>query len=216
MLIDEFDERHAGEQPWVMRAFLALCVIATGVAILRPEWGDRLSGLAPREHAWQPWTAPFLHGWPEVPRWLHLVVNVFLMVRIGPYAERLLGSVRFLGLCVVSLGAGAAAIHFTDGTNGAAVVMWSWCAPLLVALVVARRLDPSAPEGPVYKDIRWVLMLFLVLVPLLMTAIPFAYGYRGNPFPVFLDGNRYHGIALAVGLVYVGLQAGWLGRRLQS
>lgn len=216
MLIDEFDERHAGEEPWIMRVFLVLCVIATGLAIWRPEIGERLSGLAPREHPWQPWTAPFLHGWPEVPRWLHLVVNGFLMLRIGPYAERLLGSARFLGLCVVSLAAGAAAIHLTDGANGAAVVMWSWCAPLVVALAIAKRADATAPQGNVYQDMRWVLMLFLVLVPLLMTAIPYAYGYRGNPLPVFLAGNLYHGVALAVGLGYVGAMAGWLARRIRS
>jgi len=213
-LLDRFYDRASGDAVPVTYAYLGLCVAATVAAMARPDLGAMLDGMAPREHPWQPVTAAFLHGWPGLPRWLHLIVNGFLMLRLGPYCERLLGSGRFLLLSVAALAANAAVVARTDGVNGSSLVMWAWGPPLFVALLAARRADPEATEGPIYRDVRWVLILFYAVVIALMAIVPYVYGWRGTLASALARGNLYHLVATVIGTVFAVLLRGWIARRL--
>jgi membrane associated rhomboid family serine protease len=213
-LLDRFYDRASGNAVPVTYAYLGLSVAATVVAMARPDLEAALDGIAPREHAWQPLTAAFLHGWPGVPRWLHLVVNGFLMLRLGPYCERLLGSGRFLLLSVLALAANAAVLTRTDGVNGSSLVMWAWGPPLFFALATARRADPTSPEGPIYRDVQWVLVLFYAVVIVLMAIVPYVYGWRGTLLAALARGNLFHLIATAIGIVFALVLRGWIARRL--
>jgi len=213
-LLDRFYDRASGDAVPVTYVYLGLCVAATVAAMARPDLEAALDGTAPREHVWQPFTAAFLHGWPQIPRWLHLVVSGFLMLRMGPYCERLLGSGRFLLLSVVALGVNAAIVSRTEGVNGSSLVMWAWGPPLFVALFAARRLDPEAPEGPIYRDVRWVLVLFYAILVGMMALVPYVYGWRGSPLAALAHGNLYHLAATVVGAVFALALRGWISRRL--
>lgn len=118
-------------------SFLGLCLLVTVPSLLVPGGYELLGGLAPRTHAWQPFTAAFEHGGPGFPGVIHLGLNAFLIVACGRPCERLLGSGRFLVLGLAALVANAANLfHGVATAVGAAF-----------AMVVARdRPGPGRPE----------------------------------------------------------------------
>ena len=113
-----------------------------------------------RLYLWQPLTANFVHG-----SILHLGVNVFFLVWLGPRVEDLLGSRRFL---VFYLAAGSFAYAFYDlvavvvppqRTTGGA----SAC---ILALLTVHVLAFPRHEVPFFGFVRlplwWILMLFVL------------------------------------------------------
>lgn len=189
-------------------SILCACVLVTLIGALWRPLHDGLSGIAPREHPWQPLTAVFVHGWPGVPAALHLALNAMLILTVGAACERLLGRGRFAALCAASLAANAFAIVLTEGVDGSSLVIWSWGPPLALALGVGRGSEPAHARGPARERLVALLLVMYVGVTGLMAALPYAQGWRGNPLSAFLLGNRYHLIATAVGVA-----AAWAWRR---
>lgn len=196
------------DRPVVTWAFLALCVGVTVPSILFPSLADVFGGIGPRRYPWQVFTAVFEHGWPGFPAAVHLGLNAFLILECGRPCERLLGSGRFLVLGLASVAANAGTQVLTEGVNGSSLVIWAWGPPLLFALVRTR----SDPDGSLERRlgagrerIRGVLILMYLVVTAAMTALPYASGWRGDPFTAFLLGNRYHLVATGVGVVFAQL-----------
>lgn len=192
-------------RPVVTWVFLALCVGVTVPSILFPSLDDVFGGIGPRRYPWQVFTAVFEHGWPGFPAVVHLGLNAFLILECGRPCERLLGSGRFLVLCLASAAANAAAQVLSEGVNGSSLVIWSWGPPLLLALVRLRgapqaSLEPTLGVGR--ERVRGVLILMYLVVTAAMTALPYAAGWRGDPFTAFLRGNRYHLVATGVGALF--------------
>ncbi len=213
-MIEALADRRYNDRPVVTYLFLGLCLAVTLAVLLRPSLHDLLGGIAPRRHAWQPFTAVFMHGWPGVPGPLHLGLNAILILAAGIPTERLLGSGRFLALCLAAAAASAAAVHLTEGVNGSSLVIWSWGPSLYLALRASRAADPSAAEGPTYRRVRGVLVVMYVVVTLGMAGIPYLHGWRGNPVAALALGNRYHLVATAVGVVLGLAWRGHIHRRL--
>jgi len=206
--------------PVVTWTFLALCVGVTVPSMVFPSLYGVFGGIGPggepAVHFWQPFTAVFEHGWPGFPAPIHLALNAFLILECGRPTERLLGSGRFLVLCVASAGANAVAQLLTEGVNGSSLVIWSWGPPLALALVrgsvrargggeerLAARLGSSG------ERLRGVLVVMYVVVTGAMTVLPYAAGWRGDPLSAFVLGNRYHLVATGVGVVFA---LSWRGR----
>jgi len=194
-----FDSRRGG-RPVVSLTFLALCVVVTVASLLFPSLERLLGGIGERRHLWQPFTAVLEHGWPGFPALLHLALNAFLILECGRPCERLLGSGRFLVLCLASAAANAALQVLTEGVNGSSLVIWAWGPPLLVALLWARRRGRGEGDGARTR-IRGVLIVMYVVVTAFMSLLPYASGWRGDPLRAFLLGNRYHLTATAAGVL---------------
>ena len=200
-------------RPVVSYFYLGICVGVTVVGLLSPDIYRQLSGIEPREHAWQSLTAAFVHGWPGFPSWLHLGLNAFLILNAGILCERLLGTWRFLLLSVFSLLANALAIHLTDGVNGSSVVIWSWGPSLFLALRTASTRRQARVAGRPVAEIHGLLLLMYVVIPILMAVIPYMYGWRGNPMEAFLRGNLYHLVATTVGIGFAYLWRAYISER---
>lgn len=191
------DSRRVGT-PVVTWAFLGLCWAVTVPSLAYPSLYGIFGGIEPRAYPWQLFTAVLEHGWPGFPGAVHLLLNTFLVLECGRPCERLLGSARFLGLCLASASANAVAQLYTGGANGSSLVIWSWGPPLFVALLWARR-RANAAEGPGASRIRGALIVMYVVVIAAMGLLPYAGGWRGNPVVALLLGNVYHLVATAVG-----------------
>ncbi|MGD2115508.1 MAG: hypothetical protein PVG07_10670, partial [Acidobacteriota bacterium] len=92
--------------------------------------------------------------------------------------------------------------------NGSSLVIWSWGPPLLLALVRVRNRPDAALEealGAGAERIRGILVILYVVVTAVMTALPYAAGWRGDPVTAFLLGNRYHLVATGVGVLFAFL-----------
>jgi membrane associated rhomboid family serine protease len=113
-----------------------------------------------RLHLWQPLTANFVHG-----NVLHLGVDVFFLVWLGPRVERLLGSWRF---AVFYLAAGVFAYAFYDlaalamppqrTTGGASACVLA----LLTVYVLAFPRSEVPLFGFVRLPVWWILLLFVL------------------------------------------------------
>lgn len=138
-------------------------------------------------------TAPFVHGFGVVSTLPHLAGNLFLLLFVGSAAERLLGTGRFALLTAASLSAYAVIqIAFGLEVNGASVFIWGY-APIFAA---GYRSDGrSTSTGPA----RGVLFLMWVVIPILMTAVPYTFGWSGSLLSAFVVANAFHLSATAVG-----------------
>ncbi|MEZ5063871.1 MAG: hypothetical protein R3B81_04010 [bacterium] len=192
----------------VTRTFELLCVAATGAAMFAPGARAWLSG-SPREQPWQALTAAFVHGTGSLPAWLHLLVYLFLFDRIAAYAERLLGSRAFAGALALGLLANAVLVRFADFPNGSGLFVWLGGPTLWATVRIARRIDPAFREDPGYRDLGWVLILFWVVVPLVLTLTPYVAGWRGSPVTAFAFANLPGFAGTALGFAVAGL--GWRG-----
>lgn len=190
-----FDSRRGG-RPVVSLVFLALCVLVTAGSMVFPSLSSLLGGVGEVRHVWQPFTAVLQHGWPGFPAIVHLGLNAFLILECGRPCERLLGSGRFLALCLASTAANAALQMLTEGVNGSSLVIWAWGPPLFLALRHAR---PEDGDGTARARLRGVLIVMYGIVTVAMGLLPYATGWRGNPLEALLRANQFHLVATAVG-----------------
>lgn len=200
------DSRRSGT-PWVTYGFVTLCYLVTVPALLHPPVGTLLGGLEPRRHAWQPFTAVLVHGWPGFPGVIHLGLNTILMLWCGRPCERLLGAERFATLVLLSVAANGAAQLLLGGVNGSSLVIWAWGPPVLVAMLRARHVDPQVVRSPAWARLRDVLALMYGVIVIAMGALPYLAGWRGNPLMALLMGNQFHLVATGVGAI-----GAWLWR----
>ena len=200
-MIEVIYDRHRSPAPVVTYVFLGLCLSVTLASILYPALYAIVGGFGPRLYPWQIFTSIFEHGMPGIPAFVHLAFNAFIVVEVGVACERLLGRVRFLALTVLAACANAALQYHVGGANGASLVTWAWGPPLAVALVLSRRMDAGAGWTQGYQRARGVLMVMYVGVTLGMTALPYWFGWRGNPLRALWYGNRFHAVATGVGIV---------------
>jgi membrane associated rhomboid family serine protease len=210
-----FDSRRS-QTPYVTYAFLGLCLLVTLPTLAFPRLYDVFGGIEPRRYPWQVFTAAFEHGWPGFHGAIHLALNTFLILECGRPCERLLGSRAFLTLCLLSLLANAAVLSLTEGVNGSSLVIWSWGPPLFVALRWARRSDPAVTHRGSFARVRGVLVLMYGVIVVAMAALPYLFGWRGNPLVALAIGNLYHGVATAVGVGFALVAAGHIHKRLAT
>ena len=174
---------------------LAIITLVTIATLLWPPLANVIGGAGELNYPWQPWTAVFLHGWPGVPRLLHLAGNVVLIIVVGLPVERWLGSARFLLVTVLAIVAAGFA-RFLTGLpfNGASAFIWAY-APLLWLLIRRGQERDKAP-------LLWVMWL---IVPAAMGII-LALG--GAPLPqAWLWGNVYHLSGTVVGFAAAALES---------
>lgn len=214
--LDALYEWEPPHRPLVTYGILGLCLLITIPTLIRPELYAVFGGVEPRRYPWQLFTAAFEHGWPGFHGSIHLALNAFLILECGRPCERLLGSPRFLALCLLSLGANAVAQLLVGGVNGSSLLIWAWGPPLFVALRAARRASPEVARDPVHGRLLAILLLIYVAIPLAMTLVPYAAGWRGNPVVGFLRANVFHLVATAVGAGFAAVHVGWIRRRLTA
>lgn len=151
-------------------------------------------------------TAPFVHGFGAISILPHLAGNLLLLLFVGSATERVLGTGRFVLLTVASLSAYAVIqILFQLEVNGASVFIWAY-APALAVRYGSE--DRSAASGPILG----VLVVMWIIVPTVMTAVPYAFGWSGSLFGAFIVANAFHLSATATGAA----AAWWWRDRLRT
>jgi membrane associated rhomboid family serine protease len=202
-------------RPIVTYTFLGLCLLVTIPTLFYPDLYSVFGGIEPRQHAWQILTAAFEHGWPGFHGSIHLALNTFLIIECGRPCERLLGSARFLALCLLSLAANAFVMTLTGGVNGSSLVIWSWGPPLFVALMWAKQ-QKARVSTTGYRRIRGILILMYVIIVLAMAFLPYLFGFRGNVLTALIQGNLYHLVATSVGAAFAWIFSGYIRNRISS
>jgi len=140
-------------------------------------------------------TSPFVHGFSRTSMLPHLFGNLILLLIVGRHLEQRVGSYRFLLVTICALLAyGFIQILANYDVNGASVFIWAYAPPCAVAAWGKRQHAESRTIG--------VLVVMWVLIPLAMTAVPFAYGFQGNILNAFLIANTFHISASLVGTVF--------------
>ncbi len=145
--------RFAGRRPWATRGLIAVNVLVFCVEALSGGSTDeqnlyRLGAVMADNltlgEAWRTLAATFLHF-----GWLHLTLNMFGLLLLGPFVERSIGSFRYLGLYLTSgilsmLGAAyfSAADAVVVGASGSIMAITG--AQLVLALRGFRRGAPLA------------------------------------------------------------------------
>jgi membrane associated rhomboid family serine protease len=200
------------ERPLVTWALAAGILVVSVPTLFLPRLYDVFGGVGRLRHSWQAATSIFEHGWAGVPLVPHLLGNLALLFILGPTAERLLGSARFLAVCSLAgvLYAATRSLTGFDG-NGASVVIWSW-GPVVW---LARRRAGAVGEADRVRLERavpalWILWLF---VPLGMAGILIAGGH--GPLLALFGGNAFHISATAAGFAGALLWRGRTAERLE-
>lgn len=178
---------------WATETLTALCVSATLLAYA-PGIPFRL-GQAATNDVVRMMSAPFVHGFTVGSAILHLVGNVVLLLVAGRAIEPVLGSLRLVALTLAALAVYAviqALAHFE--VNGASVFIWAYGPPLAL---LGRRGE--ARSGGTDPRVIVVLAVMWAIVPVLMTAVPYASGWHGSLVGAFLVANTFHISATAVG-----------------
>ena len=189
-------------------------MLVTVPSLFAPSLYGVFGGAGPHDQPWQVVTSVFEHGFPGFgfAGFLHLALSVYLILECGRPCERLLGSPRFALVSLVALTANAAAqfltggVNGTEGVHGASLVILAWGPTLFIALLHARRSNPSTCFRPEYRRLRRILILMYVVLPLLTPVLPYSAGWDGPYVHAFVLSNLYHMVATAVGL---GFAAHW-------
>ena len=199
----------------VTYTFLGLCFAVTVPTLIDPGLYDVFGGIEPRRYPWQLFTAVLEHGFPGFPGIVHLGLNTVLILAAGPPCERLLGSGRFLLLCLTAAAANAGLQLLGEGVNGSSLVIWSWGPPLAWGLYQAGKTR-GVGVWEVNPGITGILIIMYVAVTMAMTFLPYLAGWRGHPLTAFLLGNQYHLAATAVGAAAVPFLAPRIAARSQA
>ncbi len=145
-------------------------------------------------------TSPFVHGFSTVSLVPHLAGNLVLLWYAGSRVETGLGTARFALLTLGALAA-YAAIQTVGAleVNGASVFVWAYAPGLAILHRSGLRTDCGPTSGdtaaaPIVLTVMWV------VVPLLMTAVPYSFGWSGSPVRAFLVANTFHISATVVGI----------------
>jgi len=172
------------------------CLALSGLTLF-PGLSDRL-GDAAANPVVRLLTAPFVHGFSPGSLLPHLAGNLLLLTYAGSRVEPALGSRRFALLTGGALAA-YAMIQWVRPfeVQGASVFIWAYGPPLAV-MDLSRRHRRGKPVPP---PTRVVLAVMWVVVPLLMTTVPYAFGWSGSVVGAFLVANTFHLSATAVGAV---------------
>jgi len=182
---------HHRSAPSVTRLLAGLCTVVSVLTLvprLRAEFGKDATDPVVRML-----TAPFVHGFSPASTIPHLAGNLVLLLSAGSAVERALGSRRFALLTGAAL-LGYVAVqligHF--GVNGASVFIWAYAPALAVRYASGDR--STRTEATVA-----VLVVMWIIVPVLMTAVPYTFGWSGSVLGAFLVANTFHLSATAVG-----------------
>ncbi len=166
--------------------------------MFEPGLYSMIGGLKPLASPWQRLTLAFQHGFPGLPAPVHLGFSLVLLAVCAAPVERLVGPARFTLVTVCAMGAYAVAhlVPSVDG-HGASGVIWAY-APILF---VARRRRREEQPG---RDAA-VLTVMWVVVPVVMTLLVYASGYRGNPLTALVLANLFHISGTLVGVFFAML-----------
>ncbi len=125
-----------------------LLPVLGGISIFEPDgaamvhWGTNFGPLTLSGQAWRLFTAMFLHFGI-----LHLALNMWALLGMGPLVERLLGSARYALLYVLAgLGGSIASVAWNPGVNsaGASGAIFGVMGALLALMVNPKtRIPPS-------------------------------------------------------------------------
>lgn len=153
---------------------------------------------------WRILTSGFLHGGP-----VHLGLNMYVLYMIGPYVERLAGSIRFSLFYLIALFGGSAAVLWfnwpiaTLGASGAVLG--------LAGVIAGQQLSAgrSLREIPALN-----IILMNLALPIVFRQISF-WGHLGGMAAGALAGfamHKFHWMPAIKGkveyLIYAGLAAG--------
>lgn len=192
-------------RPLLTLALMGACVFASLPPLLMPSLRDTLGDGALKPVV-RLVTSPFVHGFSAASLIPHLAGNLVLLWYAGSRVERRLGTTRFALLNFAALVAYAAIqmIH-TYEMNGASVFVWAYAPPLAV-LHRARLGSERASGGDDTTATAVVLTVMWVVVPLLMTAVPYTFGWSAGLVEAFLVANTFHVSATVVG---IGMAWAW-------
>lgn len=112
-------------------------------------WGATSASLSFGGQPWRLIGAMFLHG-----DWLHLTVNMWLLLTVGALLERYLGHARFLTLYFIAgLGGSLASALTSDVLSvGASGALFGLCGAWIVLDLVHRRSLPPLMSRPRAKE----------------------------------------------------------------
>jgi membrane associated rhomboid family serine protease len=126
----------------------------------------------------------------------------------GSRVERALGTLRFFLLTIAALGAYAVILTVSKAeVNGASVFVWAY-APPLAALHRYRRLTDRGSDGGDTGATPIVLAVMWVFVPVLMTTVPYGFGWSGGVVGAFVMANTFH-----ISATVVGIGGAWTWRK---
>jgi len=169
-------------------------------------------------------TSPFVHGFSTTSLLPHLIGNLVLLWHAGSRVETALGTLRFALLTFAALGAYAVIrmiitveLSGTVEVNGASVFIWAYAPPLAVlyrsrspqrGFDSRRTLPERGPDGGDTFATPMVLAVMWLIVPVLMTTVPYSFGWSGGLVGAFLMANTFH-----IGATVVGIGGAWILRK---
>jgi membrane associated rhomboid family serine protease len=187
-------------------ALMGGCLLASVPLLLFPSLRDTLGAGASRPVVGL-LTSPFVHGFSTASLIPHLAGNLLLLWYAGSRVERRLGTARFALLTLAAVGVYAVVVVASSAdVNGASVFIWAYAPPLAVLY----RFRPRTERGfggaddaatPVVLAVMWI------VVPLLMTTVPYAFGWSGGPIVAFFVSNTFH-----ISATVVGIGGAWVWR----
>ncbi len=200
-------------KPYLTYLYGLACLIVTASPLTFPRLENLFLTTPGAADPWHLLTASLSHGFPLVPPLLHLTLQLLLLLVLGPMLERTLGSWRFGCLVVAGIVTNAVVCYLSPvAALGASGVIWIFGPAIYLLLREARiTLGAAVRRSAKYQILGNLLVLMYVIAPLIMTAVPYLTGFRGNLLQAFIMGNMVHLLATLIGIVALP----FLRRRIQ-
>lgn len=173
-------------------------LVTIGIYII-PDFASFLRAEGENLYFWQRFTTVFAHNSPNIPFGAHLGGNILGLLYFGSLLERLLGTKRYFFVVLSFLSVFVFSFNLNQGIgDGLSCVTWGFF-PFggYIFSLLWKKIGVK-----VFKD-PWYILGLIILI------------FGSLVYPIFIEGNRYHEIALVLGFVSLFLQLHYIKNRLE-
>jgi membrane associated rhomboid family serine protease len=151
-------------------------------------------------------TLVFQHGFDHISAIIHLVIDCVFLFIFGSFLEKTIGPFYFflLNLYAFAVYILLHQVLFMTG-HGASGIICAYIPPLLYILNEGRILKPRSVFDEIYRILRNLIMLVLVLFPLLLAIIPIYFDSEAPLWRAIILGNIFPiaGLLTGIGFIYL-------------
>lgn len=162
-------------------------------------------------------TVSFQHGFDEISALVHLLVDIILMIFIGSFTEKVMGNFRFFVLTVAAM-FGISIVHWMFGLigHGASSVIYAFTPIVMYSLSEGRLIKTRSAYDDYYRDLRNILVVIFVLLPVLFAFIPFNFNSKFTLLESVLYGNLANITGLLIGFLMLQIFRDDIRKRLKT
>ena len=149
-------------------------------------------------------TISFQHGFDEISSLIHLIVDLVLMIFLGIFAEKVMGSYRFFLLTLSSMLVYSLTHYFFKMQgHGTSAVIYSYVPIVFYCLNEGRKIKTRSAYDDHYSELKNILLVTVTILPVLFSFVPINFDSKLNPYQSIVYGNLFNLLGLGMGILFL-------------